>query len=727
MGRRRSFVRSIERAGRRAIPFTRLVGSTVGMGLALAASAVGAQTPTTEEKDQKDDLALPGVDVRAPRRHYKIDESGLFKLPDAVKDTPQSITIVPEELMRQQAVTSLRDALRNVSGISLAAGEGGAQGDSLTLRGFSARNDFFLDGVRDQGSYTRDTFNLGAVEVLKGPSSVMFGRGSTGGAINQVSKTPYGAPGYSASLSAGNGPFLRGTADINQPLSPGAAVRLNLMGEQTEVVGRDEVEVKRWGVAPSVTLGLNGPTRLTLSYLFQQENNIPDDGVPFLFGEPAPVPRETFYGLPHADFERTNVHIATLRLEHVFNDDVRLRNTLRYAVYQRDHSITAPRIAGNPAPGTPLSAITVNRGRPTRDREDTILTNQTDVIVKFDTWRFNHTLVAGLELARETAESTTFTIGNTPTATLLNPNPFPDLSAVTRTRNQITDTTAYSVGLYAVDEMALTPQWKIIGGLRWDRFQSDFTQRTVATGARLELERTDSMVSPRAALVFQPTAAQTYYFSYGTSFNPSAEALTLAANNVNADPEESRTFELGAKWELLRNALSFRTALFQIDKTNARTADPVLGVMVLEGEQRVRGFELEAIGRILPRWQVFAGYTYLDSRAVEALEVGVEGKRLANVPEHSASLWTTYDIGERWQVGGGLVYVGERFANNTNTNRVPGYVRGDATVAFRPLRQIELRLNVVNISDEKYYDSVYQAHVVPGAGRTFILTGTFTY
>lgn len=727
MGRRRSFVRSIERAGRRAIPFTRLFGSTVGMGLALAASGAGAQTPTTEEKDQKDDLALPGVDVRAPRRHYKIDESGLFKLPDAVKDTPQSITIVPEELMRQQAVTSLRDALRNVSGISLAAGEGGAQGDSLTLRGFSARNDFFLDGVRDQGSYTRDTFNLGAVEVLKGPSSVMFGRGSTGGAINQVSKTPYGAPGYSASLSAGNGPFLRGTADINQPLSPGAAVRLNLMGEQTEVVGRDEVEVKRWGVAPSVTLGLNGPTRLTLSYLFQQENNIPDDGVPFLFGEPAPVPRETFYGLPHADFERTNVHIATLRLEHVFNDDVRLRNTLRYAVYQRDHSITAPRIAGNPAPGTPLSAITVNRGRPTRDREDTILTNQTDVIVKFDTWRFNHTLVAGLELARETAESTTFTIGNTPTATLLNPNPFPDLSAVTRTRNQITDTTAYSVGLYAVDEMALTPQWKIIGGLRWDRFQSDFTQRTVATGARLELERTDSMVSPRAALVFQPTAAQTYYFSYGTSFNPSAEALTLAANNVNADPEESRTFELGAKWELLRNALSFRTALFQIDKTNARTADPVLGVMVLEGEQRVRGFELEAIGRILPRWQVFAGYTYLDSRAVEALEVGVEGKRLANVPEHSASLWTTYDIGERWQVGGGLVYVGERFANNTNTNRVPGYVRGDATVAFRPLRQIELRLNVVNISDEKYYDSVYQAHVVPGAGRTFILTGTFTY
>jgi catecholate siderophore receptor len=727
MGRHGSSVRKIKRARRHGIPFDRLFGSAVGMGLALAASGAGAQTSTAEQKDQKDDLTLPGVDVRAPRRDYRIEESGLFKLPDPVKDTPQSITIVPEELMRQQAVTSLRDALRNVSGISLAAGEGGAQGDSLTLRGFSARNDFFLDGVRDQGAYTRDTFNLGAVEVLKGPSSVMFGRGSTGGAINQVSKTPYGAPGYSASLSAGNGPFLRGTADINQPLSAGAAVRLNLMGEQTEVVGRDEVELKRWGVAPSVTLGLNSPTRLTLSYLFQQENNIPDYGVPYLFGEPAPVPRETFYGLPHADFERTDVHIATLRLEHVFNDDVRLRNTLRYAAYQRDHTITAPRIAGSPAPGTALSAITVNRGRPTREREDTILTNQTDTIVKFDTWRFKHTLVAGLELARETADSTTFTIGNTPTATLLNPNPFPDLSAVTRTRNQITETIAYSIGLYAVDEMALTRQWKIIGGLRWDRFQSEFAQRTVATGARLELERTDSMVSPRAALVFQPTAAQTYYFSYGTSFNPSAEALTLAANNVNADPEESRTFELGAKWELLRNALSFRTALFQIDKTNARTADPVLGVMVLEGEQRVRGIELEAIGRILPRWQVFAGYTYLDSQAVKALEVGVEGKRLANVPEHSASLWTTYDLGERWQVGGGLIYVGERFGNNTNTNKVPGYVRGDATVAFRPLKQLELRLNVVNVSDAKYYDNVYQAHVVPGAGRTFILTGTFTY
>ncbi len=726
MGRRRSFVRQIQRAKRRG-PLNRLFGSTLGMGLALATTGAWAQTPAAEPQDGKDDVSLPGVDVRAPRRDYRIEEPGLFKMPDPVKDTPQSITIVPEELMRQQAVTSLRDALRNVSGISLAAGEGGAQGDTLTLRGFSARNDFFLDGVRDQGAYTRDTFNLGAVEVLKGPSSVMFGRGSTGGVINQVSKTPYGAPGYTVSLSAGNGPFLRGTADINQPLSAAAAVRVNLMGEQSEVVGRDEVELERWGIAPSFTVGFNGPTRLTLSYFFQQENNIPDYGVPYLFGEPAPVPRETFYGLPHADFEKTDVHIATLRLDHTFSGDVRLRDTLRYAVYQRDHLVTAPRIAGNPAPGTPLSAINVNRGRPAREREDTILSNQTDVIIKFDTWRFKHTLVTGLELARELAESTTFTIGNTPTATLLNPNPFPNLSAVTRRRNQITETTAYSLGLYAVDEIALTQQWKIIGGLRWDRFQSEFTQRTAATGARLELERTDSMVSPRAALVFLPTPAQTYYFSYGTSFNPSAEALTLAANNVNAEPEENRTFELGAKWDLLRNALSFRTALFQIDKTNARTADPVLGVMVLEGEQRVRGFEVEAIGRILPRWQVFAGYTYLDSKAVKALEVGVEGKRLANVPEHSASLWTTYDIGERWQIGGGLIYIGERFGNNTNTNKVPGYVRGDATVAFRPIKQLELRLNVVNVSDEKYYDNVYQAHVVPGAGRTFILTGTFTY
>jgi catecholate siderophore receptor len=705
-------------------PARRRLGGAVGLGLVLAASSAFAQ-------DKPADIALPGVDVQAPGRDYRVPALDLFKFPDPLKDTPQSITIVPQQILREQSAYSLREALRNVTGISLAAGEGGVQGDSLTLRGFNARNDIFLDGVRDQGAYSRDTFNLESIEVLKGPSSVMFGRGSTGGVLNLVSKQPQPNAFYSGSATGGSGPFLRGSVDINQPLFPTAALRLNAMIQHAEVVDRDHVEQERWGVAPTFTWGLGTPTRLTVSYVYQHEQNVPDDGLPYLFGEPAPVDRRNFYGLAGRDFEDTDVHIGTVRLEHAFSDDLRLRTTLRYAAYLRDHEITAPRISGTPTPTTPLSAISVSRGRPSRERDDRILTGQTDVIFKFHTWGLEHTLVAGVELAHETADSTTFTLAGIPLANLVRPDAFPALGGISKARNQVAETDAFSVGIFAVGQIAITDQWKLIGGLRWDRFAADFHSRTVATGAVLEVERTDTFVSPRAAVVFQPTAMQTYYFSYGTSSNPSAEALTLAANNVGAAPEKNRTFELGAKWDLLKNMLGLRTALFRIEKTNARTPDPVLGIMTLDGEQRVQGFELEVVGRILPRWNIFAGYTFLDSEVLESKEINngvpVKGKELANTPTHSASLWTTYDITDKWQVGGGLTFVGSRFGDNGNTNEVPSHVLGDLTVAYKLTRNVELRLNVLNVGDTKYFQQVYQAHVVPGPGRTFLFGANFTY
>src|SRR6185295_3699327 len=279
MGRRRSFVRHIKRAGRRAYPFTRLVGSTVGMGLALAATSAWAQTPPTESKDGKDDVSLPGVDVRGQRNQYKIEEPSLYKLPDPIKDTPQSITVLPEQVLEERALFTLRDALRTVPGISLAAGEaGGRQGDNLTLRGFPAGNDIFIDGVRDLGQYGRDTFNLESVEVLKGPSSVMFGRGSTGGVINQVSKSPKLTPFYELSGTVGSGPQGRLAVDVNQPIGGSGALRLNLMGFKGETPGRDYVEQQRLGAAPFFGIGLNGPTRLIVSYFYFNDDNMPDYG-----------------------------------------------------------------------------------------------------------------------------------------------------------------------------------------------------------------------------------------------------------------------------------------------------------------------------------------------------------------------------------------------------------------------------------------------------------------
>ncbi|MGH7316451.1 MAG: TonB-dependent receptor, partial [Candidatus Rokuibacteriota bacterium] len=669
MGRRRSFVRSIERATRRAVTFNRLFGSTLGVGLTLAATSAWAQTPAAEPKDGKDDLTLPGVDVRGQRDQYKIEEPSLYKLPDPIKDTPQSITVLPEEILDERALFSLRDALGTVPGISLAAGEGGGrQGDNLTLRGFAAGNDIYIDGVRDLGQYARDTFNLDAIEVLKGPSSVMFGRGSTGGIINQVSKTPKLTPFYELSGTVGSGPQGRVSVDVNQPIGSSGALRLNLMGFKGETPGRDYIEQERLGAAPSFGIGLNGPTRVVVSYYYLNDDGMPDYGLPYVFGKPPDVDRDTFYGLPGRDYEHDDVHIGTLRFEHDFNENVRLRNTLRLALIQRGSIVSPPRIVGSPAPGTPLSLISVSRAGTQRHQEDTSVVNTTDLVVKFDTWGLKHTLVAGVEASRETSDVKRHAFTGVPNANLADPDNFPSPAGLGRTKNFDGSSAATSVGVYAVDEVALTEQWKIMGGLRYDLFDADFRNRVAAQ----KLSRTDESLSPRAALVFLPARSQTYYFSYGTSFNPSAEALTLNLNNAGTEPEKNETFELGAKLDFLNGAFGLRGAVFQINKTNARTTDPVLGVQVTDGRQRVRGFEIEAVGQIMRGWNVFLGYAYLDSRVTESLDfqggIPVEGKRIANVPEHSASLWTTYDITRQWQVGGGATFVDRRYANNNNTN-----------------------------------------------------------
>ena len=731
-GRNRSFQRRIRRR-RRALhrALSGLAGSTVGVSLALAATGAGAQTPApaqpTGPEQGTGDVALPGVDVRGQRNQFKIEEPSLYKLPDPIKDTPQSISVIPEQVLDERAMFTLRDALRTVPGISLAAGEGGGrQGDNLTLRGFPAGNDVYIDGVRDLGQYARDTFNLESVEVLKGPSSVLFGRGSTGGVINQVSKSPKRTAFSEISGTVGSGPQGRTTVDLNQPFGASAALRLDVMGFKGDTPGRDEVTSERWGVAPSFAIGLNGPTRLIASYFYQGDDNVPDYGLPYLRGGPARVDTESFYGLPRRDYEHDDTHIGTLRLEHDFNENLRLRSTLRLALIERGSLVSIPAIVGTPG-GLPLSAIQVSRTGAQRSQVDTSVLNTTELVARFDTWRFKHTLIAGFDASRENSTVRRYTFTGVPTTDLLNPIHDPDLSAMGRVKNFDGVSGATSVGVYAVDEIALTEQWKIMGGLRYDLFDAGF--RNMFLGQKLS--RTDEALSPRAALVFLPTTWQTYYFSYGTSFNPSAEALTLALNNSQTEPERNETFELGAKWDLLDGALGIRTALFRTYKNNARTTDPVLGVQVTDGKQRVQGVEVEVVGRVRPGWNVWLSYAYLDSRILQSTDilngVPIEDKRIQNVPEHSASLWTTYDITPQWQVGGGAILVDKRYANNDNLNVVPSYVRGDLSAAYRPIKPLELRLNVINVSDERYYDAIHPSHVVPGNARTFLLTGTWRF
>jgi catecholate siderophore receptor len=698
----------------------KLVTPTVAFTVALTGAAALAQ--------EKEILTAPPVEVREQRPSYLVPTLGLSKFPEPIRDIPQTINVVPEQLMQEQGVSTLQDALRNVTGISIQAGEGGgAQGNNLSIRGFNARNDIFLDGIRDQGSYFRDVFNLEAIEVLKGPTALYFGRGTTGGIINQVSKLPRLDSFYSGTLSLGNGFLARGTGDINQRLNDMTALRFNFMGHLDDVVGRDEVEQRRFGVAPSVTFGLGTSTQLTVSYFLQHEDNIPDYGFPFLFGEPPDVRRENFYGLAKKDFEDTWTNIATVRLDHRFNEYLSLRNMLRYSRVDREAFPSPPRISGNPAPGTPLSEILVAPNHPGRDTTEDIIDNQLDLTARFDTFGFGHTLLTGLEIGSEDFNATRFAFSNIPTTPLLDPNPFRDTSRMTKSVSAATDTSTFLFGIYFSDTIKLLPQLDLVGGVRYDLFDADFINHTTDE----KFARTDNLWSYRAGLVFHPWPTHSYYFAYSNSYNPSAEGLQLAANTVDTPPEENQTYEIGGKIDLFGGGLSLQGALFLTEKTNARTPDPATGLQVLDGKQRVKGFELGLVGRPLPALNVFLGYTYLTSEIVESNEVvngvSVVGNELPNAPHNSLSLWTTYDFLERWQVGTGVIYVDERFANNANTNVAPAYVRWDMTVGYQLNKNIQLRLNAINLTDELYFDGVHPSRVIPGAGRTIIGTALFNF
>jgi catecholate siderophore receptor len=495
------------------------------------------------------------------------------KFSQSITDTPQTINEVPREVMDQQGTTTLRDALRNVAGISLAAGEGGAQGDNLTIRGFAARNDLFIDGMRDFGSYYRDPFNVQEVEVLQGPSSVTFGRGSTGGVVNQATKTPGMDTSIAASMQFGTDLTRRVTLDLNQPLpklGSGAAFRLNLMGNLNDVSERNVAENRRFGIAPSLALGLGSPTRWTFSYFHQTADDIPDYGIPWLFNGPAPVNRTNYYGFADGNYLRTYDDIGSAKVEHDFNKNFTIRDQVRYANYVRDVLITEGQVATPVTLATPLSAMTVNRKQIGVDSVESYLDEQLDGTANLRTGFIHHSLVAGVEAGRETSDPTRPTWTNVPSTSLLNPNPDQPFTG-TETITSRVSTTSLTAAAYILDTMHLGSHWDLTGGFRWDRFDTDYKQTVTPATA---FNRVDEMPSWRAAVVYKPVSFGSVYFDAGTSFNPSAESLSLSASTANLPPEKNRTFEFGSKWDLMRRRLSLRAAIFRTEKTNAREPDP---------------------------------------------------------------------------------------------------------------------------------------------------------
>ena len=649
--------------------------------------------------------------------------SSMPKYQQPLLDTPQTVGVVSQTTMQQQGVTTLRDSLRNVAGISLAAGEGGAQGDNLTVRGFTARNDLFIDGMRDFGSYYRDPFNTQEVEVLQGPASVAFGRGSTGGVVNQATKLPNLNQFITVDLGLGTDATRRGTLDWATPvkhLGSGAAFRLNAMGNIGGVADRDVAENRRMGIAPSLALGLGTPTRLTLSYFHQNADDIPDYGIPWLFNGPSPVPHNNYYGLRDGNFLRTYDDIGTARVEHDINDKVTVRDQFRYANYGRRALITEGQLTGVTF-GTPLEDMRVTRNEIGVYSTETNLDNQLDLVAHFQTGALRHTFVAGAEGGRETSDPTR-PKWTAPKTGLLDPDPTDSLNPVVTVTSRVSDR-ALSASTYALDTMSIG-KWAFSGGVRFDRFDNTYDQ---FVGTLAHLNRIDQKATWRAAAVYKPVPIGSFYFSAGTSFNPSAEALALSAGTANVAPETNLTYEFGTKWDLRRSRLQVNSSWFRTTKQNAREASPTNPLLyVLAGNQRVSGAEADIRGRVTSRWDLLASYAYLDSRVVSSqFYPGAVGYPLANVPKNTFAFWSTHRLPKHFEVGVGSNYVSSRNASSTApldatthlVKQVPGYWVFNAMASRSFGEHVDLQVNVYNIANRYYYDQLHPGHIVLGPGR----------
>ena len=697
------------------------------------------------------------VDIDGTKNNFAPGDINVGKLHAELRDIPQSVTVVNKELMESQGANSLAEALRNVSGITLGAAEGGQIGNNINLNGFSARTDIYLDGFRDRGQYYRDTFSLDAVEVLMGPSSMLFGRGSTGGVINQVSKKPVTKDFTELQGSVSTNGQVRGTFDINTPLSETSAVRIMGMAQGGDATTRDLSNQRDAGIAPSIKWGMNTPTEITLSALLQKNHDEPDWGVLPLNGKPVQVDRNAAYGL---DSDRTISTIANLNntIEHKLTPTVTLRNQVQFNSVKTDAVETAPLSIGTvsaagftalPASGAgnlPLSSLSVRRQSRDREISDYSIFNQSEIIAKVTAGQFTHDLIGGIEVGHDGYDNQGYyrqgncngvplnkpgsTTGVVDCLSLTDPTHTSTTTSVKRFTGNRAGGSANTVAAYLNDTWTISPNFKLTGGLRYDRFAASISNsinkvNTPGSTALAGADQTVGFTSVRLGGIWQPDRAQSYYVSYGTSFNPSLEQLTGTAGQQNLDPEKNHSYELGGKWELADNKLDASAAVFQITKENARNQISP-GVYDLVGKVRVDGFRTDLSGRVNKQLQLSANYTYLDARVISAVD-GTNGLRTTNTPQNSFTGWLTYDLTPRWEVGGGPVYMSERFANSANTVRVGGFTRWDATVAYNK-QNYTVRLNLFNLTDKMYYDNLIPSdggRAVPGTGRSAMLSLTY--
>ncbi|MEX2476355.1 TonB-dependent receptor [Marinobacter sp.] len=751
-----------------------------------AIASVTASMPVAAQETNNEPYMLDPLLVE-----FKAEQMNSPKYTRDLLDTPRIITVLPQDLLEEQNVTSVRDAMKNVSGISLQAGEGNPpSGDQLKIRGFNARDDININGTRDLGNYFRDPFYVDQIEVVKGPNSSFGGRGSAGGSINFVTKKPTQEDANRVEVSVGTSNLKRTTADLNKTVDANSAFRLNLMNHSSDIPGRDIAEEDRHGAYMAYTWGFQKDTRITADYLHTRQNDIPDAGLPFdretrndrgaATGKlPSGIDFSNFYGY-RDDYRKIDVDQGGLTIEHSFSNQLAVRNQTRYSVVKNNSTTTSPRIrtqqdrdSANPGQGSLEGAFGIGDIKP-RDQEDIGFNNQTDVLMNFDTGGVSHDMVAGFEVATLSQENERRpdVSGNDLRIDLFNPSYANRTQPRVEYDGSVHKFESEEYGVYLLDTLAFNPQWELNAGVRYDKVRTKASERGHELGLDGSptrenidpLRKTDEELSYNLGLVYKPIPSTSVYAAFGTAYEVSGtfdrnqvqlagggkregdvpgqarpnDRAVASPDTFNIDPEETTAYELGVKWDVTP-AMNLSAAVFRTDKTNART--PAIGggdaTTVLDGEQRVDGFEILAAGRLTDEWRLYSSYTFLDSEVRESNNPFEVGQRLGGTPRHTFNLFSTYDVTRKLTLGAGMQAVAEQTSNVQPQSdadviadegrlvvSIPGYTVFDAYATYRLTDQAQIRLNAFNVGDKEYISQMAEggAQGIPGPGRQVVAT-----
>jgi catecholate siderophore receptor len=728
------------------------------LGAMMLAASMGSWAQSAQPAEGKT-LAPVTVKEKAEAPQGKdalrATQTNIGKGTQAVRDIPQSLTVVTEKLMDDRNIDTVKDALRQTAGVTFQAAEGGEE--DIRLRGFSlaTSGDIFLDGMRDPAFYDRDTFNLDRLELLRGSASMLFGRGSTGGAVNQVSKVPQLSDESEIVTTVGNHSYVRLTGDFNKRTGETSALRITAMGNKADNNGSGS-SIDKKGLSGSYRFGVGTDNEFYGALYWLDNHNGINYGLPWIKPNASDTTASNtiisglkptdYFGMA-SDYNDGSARIATLGWVHRFSPDVEVKTLVRKGEFTRDLRASAIRFAApalqpggvaadqsNFGPGTVFT-----RGTNLKVQDMDVLQAQSDLNAKFTAWGLRHQVTAGVDFAREKKKvyaARTAAQGGVnlakPTTLAGTPDDGASIDEGSRIFRDNNDFTNDAMGVYAQDLLQVAPHWKLLGGLRYDHMRGNYNSNAIPATAPGPVTTTSytqavSDWSKRFGVLYQPTDTTSFHFSYGTSFNTSGDTYSYNALSANTPPEQSENIEVGGTFDSADKRFTTRVAVFRSTKKNERNtdADTAATRLLLSGKRHSAGIELDFSGRLTPKWEVYGSYQWLPVAVVDDAASNIntvgnrEGDRPGLSPKHSGTVWTTYQLTSQWRVGAGINFRSPQSPADVTAPawEAPGFVTGDLMTEYAFTPDVTLRGNVSNITDKYYAESLYRGHYVPGAGR----------